>query len=141
MNLGQPCRIGQIGLSEWKFAGVAVDKSCPPQAEEDLADEMRHALQSRALTQIHRPFALNGGIDKRLPPQGGGDARISRADLVEEVAREISNRNRSNGADRMIHLTQDEDVEIAHVAREEERDHLSPAVLELLVTTGPARED
>src|SRR5215475_12148383 len=41
----------------------------------------------------------------------------------------------------MIHLAQDEHVEIADVAGQEERHDLTPTVLELLVAAGPAVED
>ena len=80
-------------------------------------------------------------VDKGLPPEGGRDARIPRADLVEELARQVGDRDRGDGADRMVHLAQNEDVEVADVARQEERNDLAATVLELLVAAGPAVQD
>ncbi|MGY4316466.1 hypothetical protein ACVWW1_005793 [Bradyrhizobium sp. JR3.5] len=61
--------------------------------------------------------------------------------LVEEFAGEVGDRHRGNGADRMIHLTQDEDVHVADITGQEERHHLAPAILQLLVAVGPAGQD
>src|SRR6516164_4889670 len=41
----------------------------------------------------------------------------------------------------MIHFTQDEDVEVADIAGQKERHDLTPAILELFVTTCPSGED
>src|SRR6516225_8536960 len=41
----------------------------------------------------------------------------------------------------MIHFAQDEDVEVADIAGQKERHDLTPAILELLVTTCPTGED
>jgi hypothetical protein len=102
---------------------------------------MSDPLQRRALAEAHGPFALDRRIDQGFPPERGDDARMPGRDLVEELAREIRDRHRGDGADRMIHLAQDEDVHVANVAGQEERHHLAPSVLELLVATGPTGQD
>ena len=55
--------------------------------------------------------------------------------------RDFGDRHRRQRADRVIHLAQEEDVEVAHVPRHEQRDHLTAAILEGLVAAGPAVED
>ena len=125
---------GKAQLRPLRQAGKA-------QAEEDLAQQMRHPLGCGALTEIEGPFTLDRCVHQRFPPQRGGNARISGADFVEEIPRQIGDRHRGDRADRVVHLLQDEHVEVAHVPGQEERHHLTAAILELLVAASPTRQD
>jgi hypothetical protein len=63
------------------------------------------------------------------------------AHLVEKIARQVSNADWGDRTDRVIHLPQDENVQVAEITRQEEGNHLSPPVLELLVPAGPPRKN
>src|SRR5215203_1721640 len=45
------------------------------------------------------------------------------------------------GANRMVHAVEDEDIEVAQIARDGEIDNLAPAVVQRPIVAGPAFED
>ena len=76
-----------------------------------------------------------------MPPKRLGDPRAGLGEAIHIFRRNGRILDSGDRADRVVHLLEDVDVEVADIAGNEEADDLPPPVRQPLVAARPAAED
>ncbi|HEV8407615.1 MAG TPA: hypothetical protein VGQ34_06730 [Sphingomicrobium sp.] len=133
--------VGYIALGRRKIAGKSVRQSHRLQAQEHFTKEMGNSLQRGPSSDVHYPLAMNGFADEFLPPQRGRDIRMSDNEGSENLVANRRNLEPCNGAYRMIHTVEDEQIKVAQVAWNGEVYNLATPIIQLAVATCPSAKD
>jgi len=99
------------------------------------------ALIGRTPADVDQPFSQNGFVHQGAPPERTRDHRVMRRDGIDGRARDVDDLTLGDGADVVVHMVEDEDVEVTEVARHQERHDLALAVRKHLVAAGEAIHD
>ena len=102
---------------------------------------MGDALVGLARADIDQPFAQHRLVDEGAPPEGARDTGMAGRDQVDGRARDIDDLTLRDRTDAVVHLIEDEHVEVAEVARYEIGHDLALAIRQNLVAAGESVED
>ena len=91
---------------------------------------MRYPLPRGALSNVDDPFAMNRFAHQLRPPQSGRDVRKVGDDTVQNLPSYLCDLESGYCADRMVHLVQNEEIEVAQVARNRVVDDLPATIFE-----------
>ena len=94
---------------------MVLDKTNGPQAHQQLAQDMGHAVVGLAASDIHHPFPEDGRIDEGLAPEGRGDAGIAVADVAQGLMGDEPDPARADGADAVVEHLQVQALEVGNV--------------------------
>jgi len=128
MDTGHSSRVGQVILGEREGAGVAAGQPDRAQSMKQLDHQMREMLMGVSLTHAEDPFPLDRCSDQLIPGNRLADARISRGKCIHLLPSDLGISEMGDGADAVVHLSQEIDVGIAQVAGNEKGQRLAPAI-------------
>lgn len=106
-----------------------------------FAEQMCYPSVGRPPTDADQPLAHDGLVDESRPPQRSSERSASRCEFLDDVPREEGDLARRERANRMIHLAEDGDVQIANVAWHKPRHDLAIAARQELVAAREAGQD
>ena len=141
MHGRNPERVGKLFLRQRELEAVVLREADRFEADQELAEQVRHLLVGRAPAHADEPLAQDALVDKRVPPQRADDRRVLLGEHGDCRLRDEGDRAGRERADAVVHRAEDRDVEVADVARDEEGHDLALPVGKRLVAAGEALED
>ena len=139
MHERQSGRVPDLGLGERKLVAVVGNEADNPQSRQQLAKQVTDPRYGLTLTDVEEPFPQRGFIDQRRIPDCTSNSR-SFHQFQDAMPRDINQPARRQSPDAMVHGFQDENVEIAEIARDQVGHDLPFPVFQKLVAACEAFE-
>ena len=140
MNLGQAGRLRDLPLGEQEIARAGIRRRLAALADIQLAQQVRDALLRVALPDADHPFALDRAGDKLAPAEYLRKAGAAVQQVARLSAPDLRHTQAADRGERMIAAADGEQVEVAKLAGQIERQYLAPAIGKLLVFLRPSVE-
>jgi hypothetical protein len=134
-------RVRKLGLRDREIESFVTRQAHDLEPQVQLAQEMRDPRVGTPPTHVDEPLAQNGLILQHRPPERPSERRARFQDVENRLTGKIGDLARRQCADRMIHLVEDEDMQIAGVAGNQIGHDLPAAFRQDRVATAIALDD
>lgn len=142
VNGRHPGRVRQLGLGQGESERLGlVDQIDDAEPDAKLANQVGKPLQGVALAHVEQPFAQSRFIDQRPPQHGPFYPGIAIHEVEHFPGGNLGHHGIGKQPYAVIHLLEEEDLDVAKVAGEKIGHDLTAALHEALIPVGPAFQE